>query len=566
MSSSHTMSSSSRAMATALPTISVSNPTISVSNSTTDHSTTSNNTVGAELTPYEVNLNNDVALYLNIISMICSVLVLFTYTFLRWHYRNIMNRVSMRLTVQAIVASFLFSIGQILSDIPTGPSLICTSSVWMYVFFDLLSVWLVTMIAFNLHIMFVWGRAAPLMFDKWYLPICIALSSVSFMPLFFNGYGWEVKEQTCWYTKDIGTGVALGWEFGTYYIWVFIATAYCIFAITVVLRKIQESADNLAKIQNSNQTPPRKLNKEERKLNQARLKKRKETKHANKVMKRVIWYPIVILGCNIINLVEDMSLSLTGSVVNFPMYILSFIACASQGILLSIMFCLDPAINQICREKKLELLQKYYVEYNRRLGRTVDLPNGGSSDGPSRSQTLGQAQESNDELFPPTRFETVMNWAVVILFLDWSMQKNTRTSKSESPRSLEEGQVDEATELERIDYIPYTGGEYFHQKSLAADKLNSPTSEQPEMSQNISALPTLSSSIQKPVPSASNVRMQWPPNSNQVGSMERQTANYLGGVPNDSSTASFTFMLHHRRGSASSFTSEDSETIPIELL
>jgi len=372
------------------------------------------------------------------------------------------------------------------------------------------------------------------MFDKWYLLICVVFSSVSFLPLFFNGYGWEVKEQTCWYTKDIGTGVALGWEFGTYYIWVFLATAYCIVAITAVLKKIRQSAKILATVQNSStQATTKKLSEEERKLR----KKSREAKQANMVMKRVIWYPIVILGCNFINLVEDMSLSLTGSVVNFPMYIMSFIACASQGLLLSIMFLRDPALNKIWQEIKSEWLQKYYVEYNWRLGRTVDLPHSGSSnDGPSR--TLSKTQEPKDVL-PPTHFDTVMNWLVTTLFLE----KNDRSGSVE--RSLEEGQMAAATEL---NYIPY-------------ENPQQPATQPPMSQSGPLALPTLHevTPVQKPVHTASNARTH----SNQVRPVSH---NQSRGVPNDSSTASLTHMLHHRRGSASSFTSEDSETIPIELL
>lgn len=68
---------------------------------------------------------------------------------------------------------------------------------WAYIFFNLLTIWLVTMIAFNLHIVFVYGKSAPLIFESWYFWISLILSCVAFVPLFFGVYGWRPREFTC---------------------------------------------------------------------------------------------------------------------------------------------------------------------------------------------------------------------------------------------------------------------------------------------------------------------------------------------------------------------------------
>lgn len=133
---------------------------------------------------------------------------------------------------------------------------------------------------------------------------------------------WKKKNRAskyAGYTKAVGTKAALGWEFGTYYAWVLIATSYCFVVIVIVLLKIHKNAKDLA---NNSESAAQhktasvrigKLKENELSLNTIR-RKNTEISQATLVVKKVIWYPTVIIVTNILNLAEDMNLSLDGKI------------------------------------------------------------------------------------------------------------------------------------------------------------------------------------------------------------------------------------------------------------
>ncbi|RUS26078.1 hypothetical protein BC938DRAFT_471260 [Jimgerdemannia flammicorona] len=324
-----------------------------------------------QLTDFQVKVTVILAIVLNTTSMASCSTVLVIYFGFRRHHKSTLNRISMRLTIQAVATNILFSAGQIISDVMTTGGPLCTFSVWAYIFFDMLSIWLVTMIAFNLHVVFVNRKMSPLRFERWYFWASFILSSVAFLPLFSNTYGFEEQQRTCWYIdgeNGIGTRTIIAWEFATYYVWVIIATLYSIVAILFVMYKIRCNAINLiGSIDDTwawvrHDTP--KLSSESDPEPSLRGN---DVSRATMIVKRVIWYPVTLIVCNSLNLVNDLKIAATGTIF-YPLYLGSFLATSSQGLLICIVFCFDPAMLHIWREKRAGLIQKYITDYDARFG------------------------------------------------------------------------------------------------------------------------------------------------------------------------------------------------------
>lgn len=75
-----------------------------------------------QLTPEQINLADTLAIVFNAVSMICCAVVVVVYLYLRRKHKILLNRISLRLTVAAVIASFFFSTAQILIALPVSSS------------------------------------------------------------------------------------------------------------------------------------------------------------------------------------------------------------------------------------------------------------------------------------------------------------------------------------------------------------------------------------------------------------------------------------------------------------
>ncbi|RUS16925.1 hypothetical protein BC938DRAFT_476425 [Jimgerdemannia flammicorona] len=529
----------------------------------TNVSTSAVTTDPAQLTEAQINLANNTAVILNSISMAFCLIVITVYFYMRRNNKAAMNRISLRLTVTAVIASFLFSVFQILVTLPSGPSAMCSVSMWGYVFFDLLSSWIVTMIALNLHIVFVKGRSVLPTFEKWYFLWSLFLSSVAFLPLLFDGYGWEETLLSCW-------------EFGTYYGWSLVTSSYCALTIVIVLRKIKKNARELAKHAvtpwvpgSGRQNTSKMMDDEDTNLNTS-PQKSAEISQATRIVRRVIWYPIVIICCNIINLISDVYLSVTAC--NVTTYYSFYIGVSSQGLILCIVFFFDPAVGDMANRTKAELIQRYYdrdyPQFGRSMNRHLDgrslapISQKGTNSRPHyrRDGSCTSSARNTEEEQPPTRWNRIVRQLVYIFLVDKEAKKAIMLRKSaaasKTMEMAEEGGINAHDKFTQSNGFDNTS-EF---STMDNDELSSPTFsshrlelKSPAASTAFELLP-----IQKPAATAGNPKWSLTTNPKESKEpMEIQVHNTTpGNLDNDP--------VPQRRESVSSSATDNSDTLGLE--
>ncbi|RKP14840.1 hypothetical protein BJ684DRAFT_14867 [Piptocephalis cylindrospora] len=315
---------------------------------------------------------------LNIISLIACVLVLLAYTAARIYRPQLTDRVSLRLTIGLTVADLLFASFQIigLSPVRTNTSL-CAASVWGYVASSLLATFLTVCLAFNLHVVFVSGARNTHSYERWYFLVSLlAAVLISLAPFIGKRYGFDDKEQTCWF-RDVESGIGLLWAWLTLYLWVILGILYCTLAVSVILlhlhrgkRKMQHRQIVGIPTENDSTGPESPPSKEERRpsvqgrrKNVPALPPSPNAIVLNRIVTRLIMYPVVLVVAQSLNVAVEMSAFDSGS-YNFPLYLASFIATSSQGLLNSLVFLVDPAVRTCWRCVRRDLIKNYGMDYN----------------------------------------------------------------------------------------------------------------------------------------------------------------------------------------------------------
>ncbi|KAI9229201.1 MAG: hypothetical protein DHS80DRAFT_22571 [Piptocephalis tieghemiana] len=316
---------------------------------------------------------------LNIISLIASVIVLLAYTAARIYSAELIDRVSLRLTIGLTVADLLFAIFQIIgfSHVQANTAL-CAASVWGYVASSLLATFLTVCLAFNLHVVFVSGARNTHSYERWYFVFSILASLlISLAPFIGHRYGFDEKEQTCWF-KDVESGIGLLWAWLTLYLWVILGILYCTLAVSVILlhlhrgkRKMQHrQIVGIPSEQDTLDSPPPASTRETkrhsiqgRRKNIPSLPPSTNAIVLNRIVTRLVMYPVVLIIAQVLNVAVEMSTFGSGS-YNFPLYLASFIATSSQGLLNALVFLVDPAVRTCWRCVRRDLITNYGLNYN----------------------------------------------------------------------------------------------------------------------------------------------------------------------------------------------------------
>ncbi|RUO96918.1 hypothetical protein BC936DRAFT_141264, partial [Jimgerdemannia flammicorona] len=258
---------------------------------------------------------------------------------------------------------------------------------------------------------------------------------------------------------------------------------------------------------------------------------------------------------------------------NYGIYITSFITCAAQGLLLCIVFCFDPTLHEIWNEKKAELIQRHYVNYNARLGRTVDsrpysppMRTGGlaangfsrkhSSNDRRRDVTFASASASESTLNQSTRWDTFMNRMVNVLFLEKEERKVTPSLEMTEQGQLREMHTQDGSNS-------YGSGDNDHSQTphrditseISIDNDDELYSHMPQGTPVFELVP-----LQKTTAAVGNPRWSAKePKDQNRGQIRSITPNSM--VTDTISASSVSgHPLHQRRGSASSSLTDNSES------
>ncbi|KAI8058608.1 hypothetical protein BDF22DRAFT_740023 [Syncephalis plumigaleata] len=316
------------------------------------------------ITATQAHIVSYITIPVNIISLMMSLCVVFAYLFAR-HYRPAYaNRVSLRLTVLLAAVDAFYAFFQLLDIFLPNPetqTFWCTFAAWGYVHCTLLSVFLTSAVALNLHIIFLRGHRTTPAYEVLYLlvPMAAALS-ISLPPVIFQRFAYNINQRSCWYV-EVDKASGLVWAWLTLYIWLFIAIGYCAWAVSVVgwrlamerkrlRRRVRnglpsQNGGGLGVAHNSSigtVSPP-------------------SAQVISRVVARVILYPVIPIITQSLNVAVEMD-SFVSQHTSFPLIAASFVATSCQGLLNSLVFLLDPTVRTGWYHVRLELIKRYYLD------------------------------------------------------------------------------------------------------------------------------------------------------------------------------------------------------------
>jgi hypothetical protein len=215
----------------------------------------------------------------------------------------------------------------------------CSVAPWGFVFTALLGCFLNVAIAFNLQVIFVHNYIDTKRFEKYYIIIPLILSLIlSILPVSFGVLGYDEKEISCWY-KNGSTTDALIWQWTTLHGWILLSILYCLYSVIAVIIRLQVSTRHFIKM---NQFSPNSSS-----LIQDRSYRRQLI--INQAVKRIILYPIVPILTFLFNIVSNF-LFFTTKRNSIIFQMLANVGTSSQGLLNSLVFCLDPAMRKLWKE------------------------------------------------------------------------------------------------------------------------------------------------------------------------------------------------------------------------
>ncbi|KAJ8095771.1 hypothetical protein PM082_022878 [Marasmius tenuissimus] len=155
-----------------------------------------------------------------------------------------LDRVSFRIVVWVVFTNMLFGIAGAVAGTRTGPGFICGFSVFILQLQLTLqfSGFLLFSIALNLQLVVfhgIYGKRS----EKFYIIGSAVLTcAVTIPPYAANQYGWDVLEQTCWYT-NINKGQRIAWQVGSQVAWTFLTGIGEIICSVVVLAFLLRHSD-----------------------------------------------------------------------------------------------------------------------------------------------------------------------------------------------------------------------------------------------------------------------------------------------------------------------------------
>ncbi|KAI9229924.1 MAG: hypothetical protein DHS80DRAFT_21835 [Piptocephalis tieghemiana] len=288
------------------------------------------------------------------LSVLAALFVIGLYFFLRSHRPLGVNRVSLRLSVVAALADVLFGSCIILTNVPKdGNSPMCTFSVFGYIFFSLLSLFLISCIALNLVILLVYGRGnAHHLESRFYLGSILLASLIAGSGLLSGVYGWQASENTCWFRGDI-TLETLMWRGVTFYLWISLVILLCFGCVTVLVLHLRRQELAFHRLQS--QMDPQCVSRI-RSIRSGEL----DRLNAMHLIRRILFYPLIPIITQTLSVFVELDMYYRRT-INRPLFFASTVAIPLQGFLTLIFFLTDPSIQRTLSDLGQEKTRSYLL-------------------------------------------------------------------------------------------------------------------------------------------------------------------------------------------------------------
>lgn len=216
-------------------------------------------TIGLEVRHIVLTVDN----VLSVASILCSVLIILGYTFIRVTEKSI-DRPSLRLLLESCIFNISFGISQLIlnSEYAGGTNFTCNAVMTIFVLSDLASSLLLNCIAINLLLVICFDTKIKI--SRRALEACYTFGSIGFATFiaitpFFSKYAiYDFSENLhqCWFAYSTPpTRQQIFWELWTFHLWQIIGvitTIVCFSLVLIKLRKEEISIDdNLECAENS---------------------------------------------------------------------------------------------------------------------------------------------------------------------------------------------------------------------------------------------------------------------------------------------------------------------------
>ncbi|ORZ00552.1 hypothetical protein BCR43DRAFT_502280 [Syncephalastrum racemosum] len=327
------------------------------------------------LTPPELaNLAFNVNRIMYYVSIGLCVMVGMGYLFIR-RIGPQYDRLSLRLLVYASVTHIVMGVAGILRTIPTTRGPRCRFIMFLYIFTDLFSTFLIVCMSANLQIFFVHEVRNFKYPERTYVITSFLLAFIiSISPEFAHPPAYDFNESLlcCWYLGNSNDLVSL-WTLMTLYFWICLSITYSVVALILVLIKMHRTECLVNKhlvgfrgavgaslmrrlgwlcfrptehhnVQDPVEEDPDVAARRRAILNMAEANS-SHVSYLFKSVARVVWYPIVLIISRVWGMIQFSDLYHRGQVRAFYT-LMSNISVPLQGIILFILFMCDPALHK----------------------------------------------------------------------------------------------------------------------------------------------------------------------------------------------------------------------------
>ncbi|ORX95289.1 hypothetical protein K493DRAFT_337405 [Basidiobolus meristosporus CBS 931.73] len=273
---------------------------------------------------------NKLAYSLNGLSVVASLLIVFTVLAIFLFHRKFADRVSFRLAFLIALSDIGYHTSMMAGYHSSKSDFSCVYSTWGSVYFNLMFIFLTATIAFNLQIVFIHGKQNIRQFETTFvlISVCSALF-LSGWPLVLGKFGFDPKFNSCWYLNQ-DDRLTLIWLWCTFYFWVVASVIYSLLVVIFVARRLLIRKRQISQEQFSMES---KLTVEQ--CHQLKL--------VNYAVSRILAYAIVPIITQSSIFVASMY-GYTHGEIPFAILIMAATGPGLQGVLNAIAFTFDPAL------------------------------------------------------------------------------------------------------------------------------------------------------------------------------------------------------------------------------
>ncbi|KAI9106037.1 hypothetical protein DFS34DRAFT_42850 [Phlyctochytrium arcticum] len=289
------------------------------------------------------------------LSIPAGLLVVLTYILIRLFHPALANRVSLRMSLVITVYDTLYAVFNIISSIPTGPSSLCSVSIFVQLVFLLLSLFTTAAIGLNLVLIFLLkvNKTKKLEWGYYFGTTIVAVT----LPLvaFTQGrLGWDGSE--CWFTvdEDGGQADAFKWQWITYYTWIVFSITFCTACAGLfywsVRRPYRKSTLTSTGGEGGMMTETHRM--------------------VSRAVSRIAIYCLVPLVSQVWALASDVQ-AYHGNPSPLLWMIANFMQGAHGFFNAIVFFCVDPSVSRARKKLRKSLVSRHYFKYH-----SVKFPQG----------------------------------------------------------------------------------------------------------------------------------------------------------------------------------------------